>query len=236
MDASLTTTIVENIAIIKEIVVCLISIGGTIAGALWGAKIGGGKVLEATQQAHKLQQTAQEKQERDALQRVLSAIHTEAVTLWESYMRGAGKHITQLPDGEPFFMQSTLTQDYFTVYSRNISVISSMANRSVQEAVISAYTLAKSLLDTYQGNNRILAEYEKVAIVYREQIIAAHAQATAELPSPSYGSYLKGSQESLIDYATQLKKSHYETEAAVQRLLPLLQQEIEFLQNASDKQ
>jgi hypothetical protein len=185
----------------------------TLISSAVGALIGSALTLLATYKAHKWQAAELREKDERIIKAVLQAIHDEVETLWDNYMDTAGSHIEALPDNQPLNMYWPLTQDYFTVYNMNAFQIGRIEDPDLRKLIVSTYTKARALIDSYRMNNDIVQKHEYAYWIWQETKSQVHGErATALL-------------HNLVQYASGLKKRHADIKAQVQLLLRELRKE-----------
>lgn len=148
----------------------------------------------------------------------LSALHDEAKTLWNSYMEGIGAQIEALADGQPFLWFYPVTQEYFTVYASNATLIGRVTNPSLRQRIVKAYALARSIIDAYRLNNVYVEKFEQFSWMDIQQ------------PGAGWKQRATSQAQVMAEYATVLKRHHYELKAEVQALLQDLRQQTDVKQ------
>lgn len=178
-----------------------------------GALIGSALTLLATLWSHKLQGVKQKEKDREIIQGVLQAIHDEMESLWDAYMDGAGHQLEALPDGQPLNMYWPITQEYFTVYNMNALFIGRIPDPDLRKLIVSSYSKARGLIDSYRLNNDLVQKHEHAYWVWQETKNEVH-KATAAARYTA-----------MVQYAAKLKKGHAEIKKQVQDLLRALRKE-----------
>jgi hypothetical protein len=178
-----------------------------------GAFIGSALTLAGVWYAHFLQTQESTRKEADHILGLLQAIHDEMETLWESYLNSAGAQIESLRDGSPMLMYWPLTQDYFTIYNTNALFIGKVKDHDLRKQIVATYAKARGLIDSYRMNNDLLQKWEYAHLMFQESQSELH-KANDQVRY-----------QSLIQYASSLKKSHAELKAMVTDLLRRLRKE-----------
>ena len=186
----------------------------SLLGAIVGGFIAAWATRKSVQQIFQndLKKRNMEKQEN--LQGLYKAIKSELKALWTRYNEGAGKDIENLEDGKPLLMYYPLTQDYFTVYQSNAHLIGEIQNEDLRGLVILTYAAAKGVVDSYRYNNHIVGQHEHWDWI------------AAETKNPLHVNRAKAFLNSCVEYATDLKKSHYEIKELLQRLNTAIDNEL----------
>src|SRR5208337_2329380 len=168
----------------------------SIIGALVGGGLTGTAALLAARNAHKYNLEIQEQNQQRILKAYFQAIHDEIETLWDHYRDSVGSQIESLPKDQPFLFYYPLTQGYFTVYTGNASLLGHIDDNDLRKAIVTTYTKARAMVDSYRMNNDLLHQWEHWVDIARGTNIPIHiARADA---------CFKG----LIEYASSLKETH----------------------------
>ncbi len=187
-----------------EWIVNLISsvVGGVIAGAatLFGVYL-----------THKHDLEKQKINEAAVVKGVLQAIHDEIETLWNRYQDEVGVRIETLPANSPFAMYYPVGQDYFTVYTANAFLIGRIEDNDLRKGIVTTYTKARGLVDSFRFNNDLNNKYEHWVSLANQQP-----------GNVVYVSTMKNCLSNLIKYADQLKKEHNDLKINVNNLLRML--------------
>ena len=174
-----------------------IGIIAAIGGALIGGLISARATKKSVQQIFKNDLKKRDIEKQENLQGLYRAIRSELNTLWLRYEE-AGKKIEDLKNGQPLLVYYPLTQDYFTVYQSNAHLIGEIPNDDLRGIIILSYSAAKGIVDSYRYNNHIVGQHEHWDWV------------AAETKNPLHATRAKAFLDSCVEYATVLKKSHYE--------------------------
>ena len=102
---------------------------------------------------HWLRAMSEKRKHQEALKAVLQGIHDELETNWELYQRGPGGRLEKLEDGMPLGTFALGSQDYFTIYVENASLIGQIRDANLRKAIVTTYTSARVLLDSYAKHN-----------------------------------------------------------------------------------
>lgn len=174
--------------------------------SLIGVLIGGFITLIAVNVAHKRALERDIERERFLVKGFLDSIHDEVEVIWKRYQDTMGDKVEKLPEGAPLLMYYPVTQDYFTVYNGNSSLIGKIENHELRQSIIAVYTKAKGLLDSYKMNNEMLQKYENFNSLYRER------------GNPSIEGQVNAQYSRLVDYAEKLKEMHNEVREGIESL------------------
>lgn len=140
------------------------------------ALLGGFFVLIGVYVTHKLSERKRHNEQADIIRGVLQGLHDEIETLWDIYTERVGKIVETLPNGQGFEGYWVVSQDYFTVYSSNAHLIGQITDVDLRKEIISTYTIAKSLLDTFRMNNELVNRLEQSALLANETNKEEHKQ------------------------------------------------------------
>lgn len=177
----------------------------------WSAVIGGvitgGFSILAVLCAHRKERERQNQQEGSLIKSLLQSIHDEIETLWEIYQEGMGTRIESLPENQPLALFYPVTQDYFTVYHGNSFLIGRIKDNDLRKLIITTYTRAKGLIDSYRLNNDFTQKCEQLHWLFRQTgNLVFEQQLNAQLAV-------------MIDYAKKIKESHNKVKDNVSALL-----------------
>ncbi len=178
-----------------------------------GAIVGGLFVLAGMFLEHLFIKRDSERKEREHLVGLLQALHDEIETLWETYMESVGSQVENLSVEQGFHFYWPLSQDYFTVYSANAFFISKIKDPELRKKIVTTYTKARGLIDTFRMNNDLLQKFE-----YSEEI----ARVTM---NPAYFTIVEARRLGLIEYGAAIKNSHENLKRMIEELLPRLRKE-----------
>jgi len=184
-----------------------------LIASIIGAAIAGFCSLRATQNAHKNELKKQGQYQKKAIQNLLQSLNEEITILWKTYLWGVGNELEKLDDGQPLNIYYPLTQEYLTVYNNNSDLIGSIDNNELRSAIVEAYTMARSLIDSYRLNNDFVHQYEHWHWVSTETKNPLHVtRANAQLVA-------------LTNYAEKIKEIHRNLKDKVQVLIDLIEVE-----------
>ena len=186
----------------------------SLYSAAIGAFVGSTLTLLATYLSHRWQVKAQEKREEQAINSLLQAIHDEIETLWGLYMQGIGHQLEALEKNMPFDVFYPVTQDYFTVYTSNADLIGRIKDHDLRRQIVTTYSMARGLVDSYRLNNNLVQKHEHVYWMLKKTDDHFHEQM-------AFGHY-----QALVEYAEVLKKVHGKVKKQVAELLRTLQKHL----------
>jgi hypothetical protein len=179
----------------------------SLISAIIGGLIAGGFSLLAVSATHKNDLKKKQKQEETLLEEFLASIRVEIDTLWNRYMAGIGKTLEDLPNNQPLLFFYPVTQDYFTIYESNATLIGKIQDRDLSKLLVTTYLQAKGLIDSYRMNNELVQKFENFMFLYQQtnnSILKSQAEAV---------------KTSLTSYADDIRKSHLEIKNNVFELL-----------------
>lgn len=181
--------------------------GPTIVSTGIGAFIGSILTLIATFISHHLQRSRDKERDKQHIRGYLQGLHDEIETLWDSYMEGVGSQVDASQDEQPLAIYWAVTQDYFTVYNANAHLIGQIDNVDLRKSIVSTYSKARGLIDSFRMNNELVHKLEYTQLLFQETQLPVHqTQANAHL-------------KTLTMYAKAIRKSHQTLKESVQKLL-----------------
>ncbi|WP_429078278.1 hypothetical protein [Aeromonas veronii] len=200
MDFNLTTS--EGI---------IFSAGISVISSLIGAVIGGLMTRNATINATNMANEHQQKLIKDADEAILTgfiwSIHDEMKSLYSRYNETAGALLRNTPPNQMLAIKYRVDHDYFSVYHSNSSLIGKVSDHELRSDIINAYTIAKSILDSYSIHWDIMTKFEDLCWT------------NAIEPSPVNARYVLEYERHLIQYTSQLKDIDNKLCSSIDRLL-----------------
>lgn len=163
--------------------------------------------LLAVYLTHRWEKKKEKERENEIIFGFYQAIHDEIETLWEVYMERSGNRIETLKNNEPFLFYWPIGFDYFTVFNNNNFLISRIKDNDLRKEIVTTYTLAKGLIDTYRFNNELVYKYEQACAIYHETQLEAHQ------------AIIRSQYTVLSDYGNSIKQSHFIIKEKVNSLL-----------------
>ncbi len=133
----------------------LITVFGTITGAIIGGCITGYYSNKAVKTTLKEQRQLNEEKEKKETTSFLVSIRTEILTVWKQYDEVIGKIIEKTEEGEDIPIRYTITENYFIVYENNTNLLGSIPFE-LSKSIVETYTKAKNLKEILMVNNNIL--------------------------------------------------------------------------------
>jgi hypothetical protein len=169
----------------------------TVVSSLVGAVIGGWMTRNATISATNIANDHQRQLARDAEEALLTgfiwSIHDEIESLYRRYNDTAGGILRNTPDDEMLPIKYRTEHDYFSVYHNNSVLIGKVRDHELRSNIIYAYTMAKSILDSYSIHWDLMTTYEDIC------------RSNAIEPSPINEQYIITYHDQLILYTKELK-------------------------------
>jgi hypothetical protein len=178
-----------------------------------GAFVGSSLTLLAAYLSHCWQVSIQNKKDDKAIKSLLQAIHDEIETLWELYMQGAGNKLEALEKNKPLNFYYPVTQDYFTVHTSNADSIGSINDNDLRKLIVTTYSTARGLIDSYRLNNDLVQKHESAYWIFKETNSQFHEQM-------AFGHY-----KALVSYADVLRADHDNLKVKVTELLRALRKQ-----------
>lgn len=129
--------------------------------ALIGAIIGGWFTLKGVDREAKITRAAAEKDSLELQLSVLKGIKGEIFTLMNIYNKRMQNHIDSISPGEMLLIKFPVGDDNFTFYEQNAKIIAKL-NDAARDSIINIYTYARSLIQSFKGNNQLVVDYEKI--------------------------------------------------------------------------
>ncbi|PLR32252.1 hypothetical protein CYR32_15595 [Chimaeribacter coloradensis] len=78
------------------------------------------------------------------------------------------KHVEAIVPGEMLLVTFPIGDDNFTFYEENAKEIAKLSDDS-RDSIIEIYTYARSLIQSYKGNNKLISEYEHIFLLMAEK-------------------------------------------------------------------
>lgn len=129
--------------------------------ALIGALIGGLFTLRGVDREAKITRAETERSDLELQLSVLKGVKGEISTLINIYNKRMQKHIEEIKPGEMILISFPIGDDNFTFYEQNAKLIAKLDD-AARDSIINIYTYARSLVQSFKGNNQLVAEYEKI--------------------------------------------------------------------------
>ncbi len=178
------------------------------------ALIGGSLAVLASYLSHKWNRDKEKENEVKLIANLVRSIHDEIDTLWNQYNNKIGSQIELLEPNQPFNFYWAISQDYFTIYTRNAHLISKIDDGTLRRQIVSTYSRSRGLIDSYQLNNNLVHKYEQAYLLFQQTNNPIHKhQADSKL-------------QILTSYADSLKQTHFEVKESVELLLSTINKKI----------
>ncbi|MEI7222302.1 hypothetical protein WCT82_14895 [Pectobacterium carotovorum] len=129
--------------------------------ALIGAVIGGMFTLRGVDREAKISRAEADKEALELQLSVLKGVKGEVSTLINLYNKRMQHRIENISPGEILDVIFPIGDDNFTFYEQNAKIIAKL-NDTPRDSIINIYTYARSLIQSFKGNNQLVAEYEKI--------------------------------------------------------------------------
>lgn len=137
----------------------------------------------------------------------IQALHDEIEALWDVYMSKIGNKLESLLENEPLLFIWAAGLGYFTIYDSNAFMISKIKDNDLRKEIVTAYTKAKGLIESYRLNNFLVENYFRTLTLYQQTQLQLYKDA------------LDLQMGELIRYSHELKKTHNEIKVHVEHLL-----------------
>lgn len=163
--------------------------------------------LLAIEKTHRKELEKDDRREEYQIEGFLKSVYVEIKVLWERYSTTMGKQVESLNEGKALLIYYPLTQDYFTIYNSNAALIGKIENDQLRSSIVSTYTKAKGLVDSYKMNNEMILKYENWYLLDQQtKHEIFKRQASMQLAV-------------MIDYAKKIKSMHNEVKKDINNLL-----------------
>lgn len=213
--------------ILKELIVILDKNFEWISSfftALIGAFVGGMFTLKGVDREARITRAEAEKEALELQLSVLKGIKGELTTLFDLYNKRMRIHVDNIGPGESLNLGFPIGDDNFTFYEQNAKFIAKLSD-DARDSIINIYTYARSLIQSYKGNNQLIEEYEKILF----------GMADNNKDKEMYEKLHDVKVEIMIDYAQGIKAIDAELSEAIEKGFNVINNEITALQNKLDK-
>ncbi|ELY6273287.1 hypothetical protein P2G74_05440 [Cronobacter muytjensii] len=129
-----------------------------LAALLGGLFTMTGVIFQVKQQAKQQATTA-----RDKRITTLMGIREEIDSLIKLYLARMAEEIEKYDRNSPFDNIFPITQNYFTFYEANSSSLAEV-HRDTLSKIVAFYTSARSLIDSYRGNNALIERLDSTKV------------------------------------------------------------------------
>ena len=104
----------------------------------------------------------QDNNRKEQISGVKEAIRHEVSTIWEIYMAQYGEQLEQLGDNKKFEIYFPVSQDYFTIYKSNASLIGQLSEAE-RRLIVTSYSEGQGIIDSIRRNNDLLDRYNELS-------------------------------------------------------------------------
>ncbi|WP_261375761.1 hypothetical protein [Enterobacter bugandensis] len=208
--------------ILKEIIVILDKNFDSISSfitALIGAIVGGIFTLKGVDREARITRAEAEKEALELQLSVLKGIKGELVTLFDLYNKRMRIHVDNIVPGQALNLGFPIGDDNFTFYEQNAKFIAKLSD-DARDSIINIYTYARSLIQSYKGNNKLIEEYEKILFGMAEN----------NKDKEMYERLHDKKVEVMVDYAQGIKAIDAELKEAIDKGFNVIDNEIASLQ------
>lgn len=131
--------------------------------ALVGAFVGGWFTLKGVDREAKITRSENEKNSLELQLSVLKGIKGEILTVMTLYNKRMKNHIDSIGPGDALLINFPVGDDNFTFYEQNAKFIAKLDD-AARDSIINIYTYARSLIQSFKGNNQLVVDYEKILL------------------------------------------------------------------------
>ncbi|MDN8601889.1 hypothetical protein Q0A17_21115 [Citrobacter sp. S2-9] len=209
-------------AILSEINVFLNNIPewlSSFATALIGALVGGMFTLRGVDREAKITRAEADKESLELQLSVLKGVKGEVYTLINLYNKRMQHFIEDIGPGKMLLIGFPIGDDNFTFYEQNAKIIAKL-NDAPRDSIINIYTYARSLIQSFKGNNQLVEDYERIIF----------DMADNNKNKGMYERLYAAKTEVMIDYAQGIKAIDAELREVINEGFDVIDQEIEALQ------
>lgn len=187
--------------------------------ALIGALIGGWFTLRGVDREAKITRAEAEKNDLELQLSVLKGIKGEIFTLVSLYNKRMQYHIDNIGPVKTLLINFPVGDDNFTFYEQNAKIIAKL-NDSARDSIINIYTYARSLIQSFKGNNQLVVDYEKILF----------DMADNNKNKDMYERLHAAKVDTMVDYAQGIKNIDAELRHAINEGFNVINEEIVALQ------
>ena len=187
--------------------------------ALIGAFVGGWFTLRGVDREAKITRAEAEKNSLELQLSVLKGIKGEVFTLISLYNKRMQNHIDSIGPGKTLLINFPVGDDNFTFYEQNAKIIANL-NDAARDSIINIYTYARSLIQSFKGNNQLVVDYEKILFDMADN------NKNKDMYERLYAAKI----EVMVDYAQGIKNIDAELRHAINEGFNVINQEIAALQ------
>lgn len=191
----------------------------SFATALIGALVGGVFTLKGVDREARITRAEADKEALELQLSVLKGVKGELITLFNLYNKRMRTHVDNIVPGQALNLGFPIGDDNFTFYEQNAKFIAKLSD-DARDSIINIYTYARSLIQSYKGNNQLIEEYEKILFGMAEN----------NKDNEMYARLHDAKVESMIDYAQGIKAIDAELNEAIEKGFNVIDNEITALQ------
>ncbi|WP_312583203.1 hypothetical protein [Atlantibacter hermannii] len=187
--------------------------------ALSGAVIGGWFTLRGVDREVKISRAEAERESLELQLSVLKGIKGEVFTLINLYNKRMQDHVDSIEPGKMLLISFPVGDDNFVFYEQNAKFIAKLDD-AARDSIINIYTYARSLIQSFKGNNQLVVEYEKILF----------DMADNNKNIDMYERLLAAKNHVMVDYAQGIKKIDAELRDVIEKGFNVIDQEIAALE------
>jgi len=191
----------------------------TLISALSGAIVGGFFTILVGNRQAKIAEKNKEKELLELQRSVLKGIKGEMSILLKLYNKRMKKHVEEIAPGKMLLVTFPIGDDNFTFYEENAKEIAKLSDDS-RDSIIEIYTYARSLIQSYKGNNKLISEYEHIVLLIADKT-----------ENEIYQKLYKAKGDSLIDCAQGIKLIDSEVREVIDKGFEVIDQEVSRIEN-----
>ncbi|EHQ8162543.1 hypothetical protein Q6671_004593 [Salmonella enterica] len=128
-------------------------------------------------------------------------------------------HIDSIDAGKMLLISFPVGDDNFTFYEQNANIIAKL-NDAARDSITNIYTYARSLIQSFKGNNQLVVDYEKILFDMADN------NKNKDMYERLYAAKI----DVMIDYAQGIKNIDAELMDAINEGFKFIDQEIKALQ------
>ncbi|HCT9739134.1 TPA: hypothetical protein OUD13_003406 [Morganella morganii] len=128
-------------------------------------------------------------------------------------------HIDSIGPEKALLINFPVGDDNFTFYEQNAKIIAKLDD-SARDSIINIYTYARSLIQSFKGNNQLVVDYEKILFDMADD------NKNRDMYERLYAKKI----EIMVDYAQGIKNIDAELRSVINDGFKVINQEIETLQ------
>jgi len=187
----------------------------TFITALIGAVIGGWFTLRGVDREVKISRAEAERDSLELQLSVLKGIKGEVFTLINLYNKRMQDHVDSIEPGKMLLINFSVGDDNFVFYEQNAKFIAKLDD-AARDSIINIYTYARSLIQSFKGNNQLVVEYEKILF----------DMADNNKNIDMYERLLAAKNHVMVDYAQGIKNIDAELRDVIEKGFNVIDQEI----------